>query len=328
MGAAGALGGAGTTALLSDTEKSKNNVVTAGKLDLKVDWVEHYNGEKIEEQPLTDNPGPIFDLDDVKPGDHGEATISLHVYDNPAFVHLGGKLTSNGESNLADEILVDVWYDGTDPNGGNNKLDPGERIISSGTLSEVLGKLENGVLLDDQTSNGGSSPGALQNGTEVTATFCGEFQGGPQEEQCIDCIPCEDPDVLGTPSGLSDFCYTPEGGLPEGTTHVTLKAAQGCYLAEVSSSTDTICLPDENPTGEPNLYGEISNATFYRCDGDNGNGDGKKCWPNSTTQYIGFSWELPKDVGNEVQSDSASFDLKSHAQQCRHNKNPDNPFDD
>ncbi|WP_440005488.1 hypothetical protein [Halomicrococcus sp. SG-WS-1] len=99
---------------------------------------------------------------------------------------------------------------------------------------------------------------------EVTAEFCGEAQGGAQEQQCIDCLPCDDPEVLATPTGLSGFCYTPDT-VPEGSTHVTLKAAQGCYVASVGASTETFCLPDENPTDDSNLYGEISNATFYRC---------------------------------------------------------------
>jgi hypothetical protein len=36
-------------------------------------------------------------------------------------------------------------------------------------------------------------------------------------------------------------------------------------VASVSADTETVCLPDENPTEDPNLYGDISNATFYRC---------------------------------------------------------------
>jgi predicted ribosomally synthesized peptide with SipW-like signal peptide len=56
-------------------------------------------------------------------------------------------------------------------------------------------------------------------------------------------------------------------------------------------------------------------------DGDGGgqeNGD-RECFPNSTTAYIGFEWWLPLDVGNEVQTDSVSFDLGFYTEQCRHN---------
>jgi len=354
IGAGAAVGGTGTMALLNDTAESENNTITAGELDLKIDWEEHYNGEQIEDQALTNDPGPIFELEDAKPGDWGEATISLHVYDNPGYVHMAGALTSNddngltdpegevdstggeGEGELADEILATVWYDGTeDDDGGNNELDEGELVIASGTLRDVLAQLESGLLLADQTGSNGAKAASGTGGgsSEVTAEYCGPSQGGAQEQQCIDCLPCDEPKVLATPSGLTGKCYTPDP-FPPGTTHVTLKAGNGCYVAEVDSSTETICLPDENPTDEPNQYGDISNATFYQCpDGDNGNGgngdDGDgACWPNSTTQYIGFSWELPLEVGNEVQGDSVEFDLQFHAQQCRHNDDPKNPYAD
>ena len=378
IGAGAALGGTGTMAFLNDTETSEGNTVTAGELDLEIDWEEHYNGELIEEQALTSNPGPIFELGDVKPGDYGEATISLHVFDNPAWVHMAGELTKNAEKGvnepeskaagedddygeesgddwsgeLADEILVDVWYDGTDEeeDGGNNEKELNEELIVSGTLTEVLDYLESGVLLEDQT---GPAPTALSSGattqsTDVTAEFCGQFSQGPQTQQCIACVPCADPEPLLAVEGLSGFEYEPEE-IPDTATHVTLKAANGCYVAALEADTQTISMPDELPEdAENNQYGQISNATFYRCPDDNGNGDNGNgdngngdngngengnggngdCWPNSTTQYIGFSWELPFEVGNEIQSDQVKFDLEFHAQQCRHNDDPENPYTD
>jgi Ca-activated chloride channel family protein len=71
----------------------------------------------------------VFTLDDVKPGDSGEVTISVHICDNPAFLYLAGELTENAENGqsepemeqegedtdgigeLADAIEVCVWYD-------------------------------------------------------------------------------------------------------------------------------------------------------------------------------------------------------------------------
>ena len=47
--------------------------------------------------------------------------------------------------------------------------------------------------------------------------------------------------------------------------------------------------------------------------------DSRDCYPNSTTRYLCFAWWLPADVGNEVQSDSVSFDLGFYTEQCRHN---------
>jgi len=51
VGAAGAGAGFGTTALFSDQESFTNNQITAGTLDLKVDWEEHYSFPQIYDLP-------------------------------------------------------------------------------------------------------------------------------------------------------------------------------------------------------------------------------------------------------------------------------------
>jgi predicted ribosomally synthesized peptide with SipW-like signal peptide len=45
----------------------------------------------------------------------------------------------------------------------------------------------------------------------------------------------------------------------------------------------------------------------------------RDCYQPLTTNYLGFAWWLPTSVGNEVQSDSVSFDLGFYTEQCRHN---------
>jgi len=69
--------GVSTLALFHDEEVSKDNTFQAGKLDLTLDINNtYYNG---------DVPA-FFEIDDVKPGDEGEETISYHVSDNDACV--------------------------------------------------------------------------------------------------------------------------------------------------------------------------------------------------------------------------------------------------
>jgi len=81
IGLASSLLGAGTIALFSDTETSAGNTFSAiGPIDLRIDWVEYRNGEFVEQVNLTSNPKAIFELKDVKPGDFGNASISLHVF--------------------------------------------------------------------------------------------------------------------------------------------------------------------------------------------------------------------------------------------------------
>src|SRR6185503_21218722 len=102
--AAGALIAGATFAFFSDSETSTGNTFVAGSLDLKVDNSCYYN-KLADGQPncpaIVDDPetesvdestfvtswtqtdlGPthkFFYFTDVKPGDFGEDTISLHV---------------------------------------------------------------------------------------------------------------------------------------------------------------------------------------------------------------------------------------------------------
>ncbi|RMB13954.1 choice-of-anchor L domain-containing protein [Haloplanus aerogenes] len=51
-----------------------------------------------------------------------------------------------------------------------------------------------------------------------------------------------------------------------------------------------------------------------------GGGTGRNCYSEAPdVHYVAFQWWLPIDHGNEVQSDSATFDLGFYTEQCRHN---------
>lgn len=47
--------------------------------------------------------------------------------------------------------------------------------------------------------------------------------------------------------------------------------------------------------------------------------DERECFAPGAGHCLGFEWELPKAVGNEIQGDTVSFDLGFYAEQCRHN---------
>nr|WP_276224461.1 vWA domain-containing protein [Halomicroarcula sp. DFY41] len=179
VGVASAGAGLGTSAFFSDEESFINNRLTAGTVDLKLDYKATYTGGENQFDAIQENypdaealgdgvylldqaPSPadmqewedlvqgenfdfcspeadeylvngdeipIFTLDDVKPGDSGEVTISFHICDNPAYLQLSGAITENTENGqtdpeivaegvdtdgigeLADAIEVCVWYD-------------------------------------------------------------------------------------------------------------------------------------------------------------------------------------------------------------------------
>lgn len=161
-----------TVAFFSDTEVSSGNTFTAGAIDLKVDSQCTYNGETSEEcgtwgqenggEDLTNQQ--FFNFSDIKPGDEGENTISLHVINNDAWLcaEVSG-LTSeeNGinepealaddsedEGELDNTMVWKIWRD-----DGDNILEDGEDILAQGNPV-------NGVLaIYDSTTDTGALEG-------------------------------------------------------------------------------------------------------------------------------------------------------------------------
>lgn len=178
IGVASAAAGLGTSAYLNDTESFENNMMTAGELDLAVDYVVHENqgsagtytinsftntvNEEGVDADLTlngDGSAMSQDLDDVKPGDWGYSRFCFEIDDNPAYVWACGALTDssendytepepeddNGEGELEESIEVEVLYCDLDDEG--ELVSEGETIMS-GTLKEVLAQLQTGIPLD------------------------------------------------------------------------------------------------------------------------------------------------------------------------------------
>jgi predicted ribosomally synthesized peptide with SipW-like signal peptide len=189
-----AVGGAAvasTGAFFNDTETSTGNSFTAGAIDLKVDSTQHYDGlicrlpigqetqtgytwqRENAQVPSTreDLVGTacsgtwlpkdlgagidkFFSFTDVKPGDSGENTVSLHIDNNPAWACVDIKNVHNDDNSITGpEAVVDtststptgfgelaqnmqwvVWNDnGTSTHKGNNVLDADETVLSQGT---------------------------------------------------------------------------------------------------------------------------------------------------------------------------------------------------
>ncbi|WP_336036684.1 SipW-dependent-type signal peptide-containing protein [Halobacterium yunchengense] len=281
VGLASAAAGLGTSAYLNDTESFEGNSITAGTLDLKVDWQQTYTGpdgrvpvnaypdhdddgwqstsdtneyapgepltlecsqlesgseldEDVFESPERSTPGPITDQDhlvdlgDVKPGDEGEVTFSLHLCDNPGFVWMTLNNIEEGpgdtpepeptpdEGELAENLYVEIWYD-TDC---DNEFDDDEAII------------------------------------------------------------------LGDGDGVH-------------TDDVTLAQAR----SELQNADGLIPLSNGGINGWNIPAGAVSRNCF--------DGDKQYC--------IGVHWWVPDEVGNVIQGDTLSFDLGFYTEQCRHN---------
>lgn len=163
--------GSSTMAMFNDSENSNNNQFTAGELDLRVDWNESYNGENIETQELTNDPGAIFEIGDMKPGDKGEATVSLHLEDNPGWIWMNIDQTANWDNactdpeheaedgncgsvgELDEELELAVWAD-----DGDNIKQGDENMIFEGTAAELEAQSDSGILLDGNPSTNQTAP--------------------------------------------------------------------------------------------------------------------------------------------------------------------------
>lgn len=167
LGIVGLVGYGVTQAFFSDEEKSTGNTFIAGTLDLLIDSTCHYNGNVCTDGFWTGNnsypvPGTscsctwleknletgnlFFNFDDLKPGDTGEDTISLHVDNNDSYVCAeiselnsvergcnepeevaDSSCSGDGEGELQDYLLFTIWKDnGEGENSCNNVLDSDE----------------------------------------------------------------------------------------------------------------------------------------------------------------------------------------------------------
>lgn len=140
-----------TGAFFSDSETSTGNTFTAGAIDLQIDSVSTYNGQSWATstwalKDLVVGSDKFFNFDDIKPGDVGTTTVSIHVINNDAFVCAAvTNLQSDdngltepegdvdltggvGQGELDEEMLWTIWKD----TNNNGVQDGGEAILASG----------------------------------------------------------------------------------------------------------------------------------------------------------------------------------------------------
>lgn len=103
----GALVVGATGAWFTNSETSTGNTFTAGVIDLKVDnksYITNHDGDFVASRETSWDPSDLlgkyfFKFADLKPGDVGEDTISLHVENNPAWACMDLTVTATPENN-------------------------------------------------------------------------------------------------------------------------------------------------------------------------------------------------------------------------------------
>lgn len=216
-GGVGGLAFGATQAWFSDRETSVGNTFVAGKVDLTIDSTAHYDGLVCTDRlwvldgSLAENALPrhellgqqcegtwpagnltnekFWNLSDVKPGDYGENTISMHVENNPVWACIDVSNMQNNENGcnnpetkvpdltcgdpgaglgeLAQNIRFTAWSDANCDNvWAGNPTEPLLFTNQQGPASDVL----NGrtYALADSTHG----PGPLPASTEQHPNTC------------------------------------------------------------------------------------------------------------------------------------------------------------
>jgi predicted ribosomally synthesized peptide with SipW-like signal peptide len=179
-------------AYFSDTETSTGNVFAAGAIDLLIDnesYVTDVNGQLVASPQTSwtlDNLSGrlFFNFQDLKPGDIGEDTISIHVKNNDAWLCAAARITQdsdvdytepeldddptkneldplNTDGELAENLTFAFWAD-----DGDNVYEEGEEIFLQGPLSQ-LGTAGGVITLADSQKNIWNSQGGSIKGEET-----------------------------------------------------------------------------------------------------------------------------------------------------------------
>lgn len=175
VGLASAGAGLGTSAFLNDRETFENSTITAGTLDLLVDYYSYWNQGMAgtgQVQGTQDGSGTISGkLGDVKPGDSGLLAFCPRIETNPAYLWLCGEITANSENGYTEPEPQ------TAENGDLN--DPGV-MDGAGELAESIEVTVSYCDLDDDIAdegdeddtNDGFDPSDVSSIAEVwTGTF-------------------------------------------------------------------------------------------------------------------------------------------------------------
>jgi len=196
----------GTGAFFSDSETSTGNTFSAGNIDLKIDNSSYYNGvaTSTTSWTLTDlTVEKFFNFFDLKPGDYGEDTVSLHIETNDSYLCANVTLTSNndngvnepegedgdvtpgvGEGELAQNVNFMWWAD-----DGDNVLEQGENVISQGPIGSLTLNQPYPFTLADSDQNIWTGVGGPVSGNEtlyIGKAWCfGEISSSPLSQSSL-----------------------------------------------------------------------------------------------------------------------------------------------
>jgi predicted ribosomally synthesized peptide with SipW-like signal peptide len=303
IGVASAGAGLGTSAYFSDQETFENNQLVAGTLDMGVGYTAHYS--------------------DWSP-DEGQG-VDVMMYDGAA-----------GETGSAGEVpggytglpANDAWLIAVD--------DPDQFLDNT-----MTGAYPNVGTSDDPEQGpvecDDEGPGAATQADDAPKPVIelDDVKPGDFGEVTFDFILCDNPGyvwVNGQVQSASENGVTePEADDPDEQDGVvelldTLMAAVWVDDGNNYQNGDEVpiaigslrdILGMDGPLTTNGSNGTALNGNITASEGGGTGSQG--CFSAGDVHSIAFAWWLPLDHGNEVQSDTVTFDLGLYTEQCRHN---------
>ncbi len=287
IGVASAGAGLGTSAYFSDQETFQNNRLTAGELDMKVSWAEHYSDWSPDEAEFAGMADGELVVDDRE--GFMNATFQEGFPDDGT-----RQAIESGDTDPC-EALADVPDDLDGPVIDIADVKPGDfgEVTFDFALCDNPGYVWLNGALRDASENGLTEPEA------------------------------DDPDEQDGVVELLDeirvtVWYDSGNNVLEDTESIVTDREFG----ETPSSSAIAVSGDDRIVTQGTLrevLTQLSVGSGIPLDADPTT-DGRDCYTDSpTVHYVAFRWELPVDHANEIQSDSVTFDLGFYTEQCRHN---------
>lgn len=312
VGIASAGAGLGTSAFLSDQEPVENNQLVAGRLDAGVGYTAHYSDRSDDEDDGLDGDVRMFDggpagvgsVDDLRAGEVGLPA-------NDAWLIA----VDEGDA----DAFLDNTLTGAYPNDGTES-DPEQGPVACA---------------DGETTP--QADDAARPVFDLTDAKPGDFG-----EVTVDFALCDNPGYVWLNAGLR---RASENDTTESEADDPDEAADVVELLDVAQAAVWVDDGGDGSGGaeDGNNYqddgedfvavgslrevlrrtGSAGTAGSVALDGDiparQGGGTGRNCFSAETGHSFAFAWWVPVDHGNEIQSDSVTFDLGLYTEQCRHN---------
>jgi predicted ribosomally synthesized peptide with SipW-like signal peptide len=325
VGAVSAGAGMGTSAFFSDTEEFENNQLTAGELDLRAGFQSHYSVWSEDEAAANDGsefltatfqddaPGgssgqditvgqigctglandldrPVVVLNDIKPGDFGITAFELSLCGDPANP---GYVWANARPNLSSLAGPNAENGVNEPEGADD--DETEAVGTTGT--SLSGELGAELRIRPFYVGGGSASfasafGGLFDSYTDAEAFAMDFF----EAFDLSNAPTLDEFTLSVASGLG---IPLDGDLSSGSGGFGTSGNAQAVGGDGTVS-DFVLVGDSS-------FGSLDTAAT------------RDCFQAGASYVFGLAWGLDVDHANEIQSDSAAFDLGFYTEQCRHN---------